>query len=85
VAVADRVNYNATNELVTLTGSVILDTPQASVSGDSVIYNLKTGNARVNAHTSNKVVNIIGLGSGGNLMGSNAFAFPIPGAKQPPK
>jgi lipopolysaccharide transport protein LptA len=77
VAMADRVVYNATNELITLTGNVILDTPQATVAGEVVTYNLKTGQARIER----KVVNIISFGAGGRFMGSNIFSVPGAGGK----
>lgn len=77
LAVADRLVYNATNELVTLTGNVIFDTPQATVAGEVVTYNLKTGQARIES----KVVNIISVGAGAGFMGSNAFSIPVSGAK----
>jgi len=81
VAVADRVVYNATNEVVTLTGNVILDTPQASLAGDVITFNRKTGQARVER----KVVTIIATGAGGALMGSNLFSIQPPGTKPPGK
>lgn len=77
LAVADRVVYNATNEIVTLTGNVIFDTPQATLAGEVVTFNRKTGQGRIEA----KVVNIISVGAGARFMGSNAFSIPVPGAK----
>ena len=77
LAVADRVVYNATNEVVTLTGNVILDTPQATLAGEVVTYNRKTGLGRVES----KVVTIISTGAGDSFMGSNAFSIPVPGTK----
>lgn len=77
IAVADRVVYNATNDVVTLTGNVILDTPQASLAGDVITFNRKTGQARVER----KVVTIIATGAGGTLMGTNIFSIQPPGTK----
>lgn len=70
LAAADRVVYTATNELVTFTGRVILDTPQASLSGEMITYNLKTGAGRIEG----RAINIIGLGSGAGFMGTNLFS-----------
>jgi lipopolysaccharide transport protein LptA len=77
LAVADRVVYNATNEVVTLTGNVILDTPQATLAGEVVTYNRKTGQGRIEA----RVVNMISIGAGAKFMGSNVFSIPVPGNK----
>lgn len=42
-ATAAKVDYDLTTEIVVLTGNVILRQPRGSLSGERVVYNMRTG------------------------------------------
>ena len=41
---ADNVDYNLKTEIVVFTGNVSIANPRGTLSGQRVVYNLKTGN-----------------------------------------
>ena len=52
---ADNVDYNLKTEIVVFTGNVSITNPRGSLSGQRVVYNLKTGNVESGGEGSGKV------------------------------
>jgi lipopolysaccharide export system protein LptA len=52
---ADNVDYNLKTEIVVFTGNVSISNPRGSLSGQRVVYNLKTGNVESGGEGSGKV------------------------------
>jgi lipopolysaccharide export system protein LptA len=52
---ADSVDYNLKTEIVVFTGNVSIDNPRGSLSGQRVVYNLKTGNVESGGEGAGKV------------------------------
>jgi lipopolysaccharide export system protein LptA len=52
---ADNVDYNLKTEIVVFTGNVSINNPRGSLSGQRVVYNLKTGNVESGGEGSGKV------------------------------
>lgn len=42
-AAASKIDYNLTNEVVTFTGSVKIQQPRGTLSGERVVYNMRSG------------------------------------------
>jgi len=74
-AAGDRAVYSATNDVVTLSGNVVLDTPQGYLIGSTIIYDRKLNKL----FAPGKV--IMGSHPGGGLFGTNTFGLNLPGAK----
>jgi lipopolysaccharide export system protein LptA len=43
-AVADRIDYDVVNDVVTLTGNYTIKSPKGSNAGQKIVYNTRTGN-----------------------------------------
>ena len=54
-ASADSVDYNLRSDIVVFTGNVDIRQPQGSMSGERVVYNLKTGNVDSGGEGSGRV------------------------------
>ncbi|MFD0739357.1 lipopolysaccharide transport periplasmic protein LptA [Lysobacter koreensis] len=54
-AVASRIDYDLTTEIVVLTGSVSIQQPSGSLSGQRVVYNMKTGQVQSGGQGSGRV------------------------------
>ena len=52
---ADNVDYNLKTEIVVFTGNVSITNPRGSLSGQRVVYNLKTGNVESGGEGAGKV------------------------------
>ena len=52
---ADNVDYNLKTEIVVFTGNVSISNPRGSLSGQRVVYNLKTGNVESGGEGGGKV------------------------------
>jgi lipopolysaccharide export system protein LptA len=52
---ADNVDYNLKTEIVVFTGNVSITNPRGSLSGQRVVYNLKTGNVESGGEGGGKV------------------------------
>lgn len=52
---ADNVDYNLKTEIVIFAGNVSITNPRGSLSGQRVVYNLKTGNVESGGEGSGKV------------------------------
>jgi lipopolysaccharide export system protein LptA len=52
---ADNVDYNLKTEIVVFTGNVSISNPRGSLSGQRVVYNLKTGNVESGGQGGGKV------------------------------
>ena len=52
---ADNVDYNLKTEVVVFTGNVTIDNQRGTLSGQRVVYNLKTGNVESGGAGSGKV------------------------------
>jgi lipopolysaccharide export system protein LptA len=52
---ADNVDYNLKTEIVVFTGNVSIDNPRGTLSGQRVVYNLKTGNVESGGEGAGKV------------------------------
>ena len=54
-AVASKVDYDLTTEIVVFTGSVSIQQPSGSLSGERVVYNMKTGQVNSGGQGSGRV------------------------------
>ena len=52
---ADNVDYNLRTEIVVFTGNVSINNPRGTLSGQRVVYNLKTGNVESGGEGGGKV------------------------------
>lgn len=52
---ADNVDYNLKTEMVVFTGNVSINNPRGTLSGQRVVYNLKTGNVESGGEGGGKV------------------------------
>ena len=52
---ADNVDYNLKTEVVVFTGNVSINNPRGTLSGQRVVYNLKTGNVESGGEGGGKV------------------------------
>jgi len=52
---ADNVDYNLKTEIVVFTGNVSINNPRGTLSGQRVVYNLKTGNVESGGEGAGKV------------------------------
>lgn len=52
---ADKVDYNLKSEIVVFTGNVSIANPRGTLSGERVVYNLKTGNVESGGEGGGKV------------------------------
>jgi lipopolysaccharide export system protein LptA len=52
---ADSVDYNLKTEIVVFTGNVSIDNPRGTLSGQRVVYNLRTGNVESGGEGGGKV------------------------------
>lgn len=76
-ATGDRAVYTASNELVVLTGHVVLDTPQGYLLGPAVTFDIR----RNKLHVPGRM--IMGSHPGSGLFGTNAFGITLPGVLPP--
>lgn len=75
LAIADKAVFTATNDVVTLTGNVLLDDPQGWLAVETFVYDRKTGGTR-------SIGRVI---MGSHPRETNSFAIPLPRSGPGPK
>ncbi len=63
---ASRVDYDLKTEIVTLTGSVVVNQPRGNLRGERVVYNMRTGQVQSGGQGNGRVRMTIQPKTGGN-------------------